>query len=40
MAGILLFILGLVLGFAVSPWFFALCALPIIATAYTTARNL
>lgn len=33
MAGILLFALGLVLGFAVNPWLFALCAVPILATA-------
>ncbi len=33
MAGLLTFILGLALGFSVSPWFFVLCALPILATA-------
>jgi hypothetical protein len=36
MAGIFLFVLGIVLGIAVSPWFFALAAVPIIVTMLTT----
>jgi hypothetical protein len=36
MAGLLLFVLGIVLGIAVNPWFFALAAFPIIVTVLTT----
>lgn len=32
MAGLLLFVLGIVLGIAVSPWLFFLAAIPIIVT--------
>lgn len=33
MLGLLTFVLGLALGFTVSPWWFLLCALPLVATA-------
>lgn len=35
MAGLLLFLLGIVLGITVSGWFFLLCAIPIAVTVVT-----
>lgn len=32
MAGLLIFVLAIVLGLAVSPWFFLLAAVPVAAT--------
>jgi hypothetical protein len=38
MAGLLLFILGIVLGIVVDPWFFLLCVPPVLITAYLTSK--
>ncbi len=38
MPGLLLFVLGIVLGLAVSPWFFLLSVVPILATAIFQRR--
>lgn len=35
MAGLLLFVLGIVLGLTVSGWFFLLCVFPIVITMIT-----
>lgn len=39
MAGVLLFVLGLVLGIVVSPWFFALSGVVVVATAWVSASS-